>query len=114
VTTQFLAWLTDRVAAEGHPALWLVWAQASWPISQAVRAGLKAHHRCAKRDGGGRGVVGRVPTQSPWLNRIEPQWGQGKRAIAEPERQWSVEAWAHRLCAYYEGERREHMAQQVA
>ena len=40
VTTQFLAWLTARLAAEGTTALLLVWDNASWHISQAVRAWL--------------------------------------------------------------------------
>ena len=32
VTTQFLAWLTDRLAAEGTTALLLVWDKASWHV----------------------------------------------------------------------------------
>ena len=51
VTTQFLAWLTARLAAEGNTALLMVWDNASWHISQAVRAWLKAHNRRVKRDG---------------------------------------------------------------
>jgi len=52
VTTQFLAWLTARLAAEGKKALLMVWDNASWHVSQAVRAWLKAHNRRVKRDGG--------------------------------------------------------------
>ena len=52
VTTQCLAWLTDRVAAEGKTALLLVWDHASWHVSQAVRTWLQAHHRRVKRAGG--------------------------------------------------------------
>jgi hypothetical protein len=36
MTTQFLAWLTARLAAEGKTALLLVWDNASWHVSQAV------------------------------------------------------------------------------
>jgi hypothetical protein len=36
MTTQCLAWLTARLAAEGNMALLLVWDKASWPVSQAV------------------------------------------------------------------------------
>jgi transposase len=114
VTTQFLAWLTGRLAAEGKTALLLVWDNASWHISQAVRAWLKAHNRCVKREGGCRVVVCRLPTKSPWLNRIEPKWVHGKRAVAEPERKLSVEELEQRICAYYECERLEHIAQKVA
>ena len=45
VTTRFLAWLTAWLAAEGKTALLLVWDNASWHVSQAVRAWLKAHNR---------------------------------------------------------------------
>jgi DDE superfamily endonuclease len=114
VTTQLLAWLTGRLAAEGKTALLLVWDNASWHSSQAVRAWLQAHTRCVKREGGCRVVVCRLPTQSPWLNRIEPKWVHGKRAVAEPERKLRVEALEQRICAYYECERLEHIAQKVA
>jgi hypothetical protein len=95
-------------------ALLLVWDNASWHISQAVRAWLKAHNRGVKREGGCRVVVCRLPTKSPWRNRIEPKWVHGKRAIAEPERKLGVEELEDRICAYYECERLEHIAQQVA
>lgn len=114
VTTLLLAWLTDRLAAAGNTALLRVWDHASWHSSQAVRAWLKAHNRCVKREGGCRVVVCRLPTKRPWLNRIEPTWVHGKRAIAEPQRQLRVEELEHRICAYDACELLEHMAQQVA
>ena len=101
VTTQFLTWLTERLAAEGKAALLLVWDKAAWHVSAAVRTWLKAHNRRVKRAGGGRVVVCPLPIKSPWLNRIEPQWVHGKRAIAEPERKLPVEELKHRICAYY-------------
>lgn len=104
VTTQFLAWLTERLATEGTTALLMVWDKASWPMSQAVRAWLKAHNRRVKRDGGCRVVVCPWPSKSPWLNRIEPKWVHGKRAIAEPDRKVSVDELKHRICAYYDCE----------
>jgi hypothetical protein len=114
VTTQFLAWLTARLAAEGKTALLMVWDNASWHVSAAVRTWLKVHNRRVKREGGCRVVVCPLPIKSPWLNRIEPKWVHGKRAIAEPERKLSGEELEHRICAYYECERLEHIAQQVA
>jgi DDE superfamily endonuclease len=104
VTTQFLAWLTAWVAAEGKTALRLVWDNASWHVSQAVRAWLKAHNRRVKRDGGCRIVVCPLPVKSPWLNRIDPKWVHGKRAMAEPGRTLRVAALKHRICAYYDCE----------
>ena len=64
VTTQFLAWLTERLATEGKTALLLVWDNASWHVSQAVRAWLKAHNRRVKGDGGCRIVVCPLPSKA--------------------------------------------------
>jgi hypothetical protein len=48
ITTQFLAWCCDRLAAQGKTALLLVWDNASWHISKAVRGGLLPA-RCRRR-----------------------------------------------------------------
>jgi hypothetical protein len=104
VTTHFLAWLTAWLAAEGKTALLLVWDNASWHVRQAVRAWLKTHNRRVKQAGGCRVVVCPLPTKSPWLNRSEPQWVHGKRAIAEPDRKLSVAELQHRICTYYDCE----------
>jgi len=100
VTTHFLEWLTNRWAAEGKTAVLLVWDNASWHVSAAVRAWLKEHKRRVQRDGGCRVVVCPLPVKSPWLNRIEPKWVHGKRAIAEPDRKVGVDELKHRICAY--------------
>ena len=93
------------MAAEGKTALLMVWDNASWHVSQAVRAWLKAHKkRRVKQEGGCRLVVCPLPSKSPWLNRLEPQWVQGKRAMAEPDRKWPVDELKHRICAYYDCE----------
>ena len=91
----------------------MVWDNASWHVSKAVRAWLKAHNRRAKRDGGCRIVVCPLPIKSPWLNRIEPNWVHGKRAIAEPDRKLGADELKHRICAYYECELLAPIAQQV-
>jgi transposase len=100
VTTHLLAWLTAWLAAAGKTARLLVWDNAAWHVSQAVRAWLTTHNRHVKQAGGCRVVVCPLPTKSPWLNRIEPTWGHGKRAIAEPERKLSVAELQHRICTY--------------
>jgi hypothetical protein len=97
VTTQVLEWLTDRLAAEGNAALLMVGDHASWHVSYAVRAWLKAHKRRVTRAGGCRIVVCPLPSKSPWLNRIEPTRVYGKRAIAEPDRKLQVDALKHRI-----------------
>src|SRR5262249_25086494 len=91
---------TDRLAAEGKTALLMVWDNASWHGSQAVRGWLKAYNRRVKRDGGCRIVVCPLPIKSPWLNRIEPKWVHGKRAMAAPDRKLNVDELKHRICAY--------------
>jgi hypothetical protein len=111
VTTQCLAWLTARLAAEGNTALLMVWDKASWHVSHAVREWLKAHKRRIKREGGCRVVVCPLPSKSPWLNRIEPKGVHGTRAIAAPDRQLRVEALQHRIGASYDCELLESMAQ---
>ena len=40
---------------------------------------------------GGRIVVCPLPSKSPWLNPIEPQWVHGKRAVSEPDRLLSAD-----------------------
>lgn len=111
VTTQCLEWRRGRLAEEGKTALLMVWDKASWHVSQAVPTWLKAHNRRVKRDGGCRVVVCPLPIKSPWLNRIEPKWVHGKRAIAEPDRKLPVDALKHRICASYACELLESMTQ---
>jgi len=114
VTTQLLAWLAAWWAAEGTTALRLVWDHASWHVSQAMRAWLKAPNRHVKQTGGGRVVGCPLPVKSPWLHRIEPHWVHGQRAIAEPDRKWSVAELTHRIWAYDEWDLLEPIAQQVS
>jgi DDE superfamily endonuclease len=111
VTTDYLAWVCERLAAEGKKALLLVWDNASWHISQAVRCWVQAHNRRAKQAGGVRIVVCQLPSKSPWLNPIEPRWVHGKRAIVEPERLLSAAEVEARACEYYGCDQVEHLRQ---
>lgn len=111
MTPPLLAWLTERLAAAGKRALILVWDNASWHVNQAVREWLRAHKRRVKREGGCRVVVCPLPIKSPWLNRIEPKWVHGKRAIAEPDRKLGVEELKQRICTYYDCELLDSLAQ---
>ena len=101
VTEDFLAWVCARLHAEGKKALLLVWDNASWHISQRVRAWIRSHNLKAKRAGGVRILACRLPSKSPWLNPIEPKWVHGKRAIVEPTRLLSAQEVADRVCTYY-------------
>ena len=87
VTTQFLAWCCERLAAAGKTALLLVWDNASWHLSREVARWIAAHNRAVKANGRGvRLVVCPLPVKSPWLNPIEPRWTHGKRRVVEPAR----------------------------
>jgi hypothetical protein len=102
LTTQFLAWCCDHLAARGMRALLLVWDNASWHTSQRVRTWIRDHnHQVKQRGGGVRVLPCRLPTKSPWLNPIEPKWVHGKRAVMEPVRLLPADELADRVCAYY-------------
>src|SRR3954466_4644912 len=74
VTTDFLAWGADRLAADGKRVWVLVWDNAAWHVSRAVRAWIGAHNRTVKRAGGVGILVSRLPVKSPWLNPPQPPW----------------------------------------
>ena len=101
VTCAFLAWVAGRLAAEGVRVLVLIWDNAPWHVSREVRAWIAAHNRRVKRDGGCRLLVCRLPSKSPWLNPIEPQWMHGKRAVVEPDRKLTGQELRQRLCDHY-------------
>lgn len=110
VTTQFLAWCCQRLAARGKAALLLVWDNASWHVSTAVRGWIGAHNRAVKREGTGvRIVVCPLPTTSPWLNPIEPKWMHGKRWIVEPARLLTADEIAARVCACFDCPQEPHL-----
>ena len=114
VTEDFLAWACERLAAEGKRALLLIWDNASWHVSQRVRAWIKAHNRRAKAEGGVRIISCPLPVKAPWLNAIEPKWVHGKRAIVEPDRELTAAEVVDRVCGYYGCEQFEPIAQHPA
>lgn len=111
VTEDYLSWVCERLAKDGKRALLLVWDNASWHISKRVRSWIKEHNRRAKAEGGVRIVSCPLPVKAPWLNRIEPKWVHGKRAIIEPDRPLTAAEVVDRVCAYYGCEPLERLAQ---
>jgi hypothetical protein len=102
ITAQFLAWCCARLAGEGKTALLLVWDNASWHGSKAVRRWITAHNRAVKRgEVAVRIVVSCLPSKSPWLNPIEPKWMHGKRWISEPARVLTAAEIVARVCACF-------------
>jgi hypothetical protein len=111
VTCAFLAWLATYFTVQGKRALLLIWDNASWHVSQTVQEWIKAHNRHAKHAGGCRLIVCRLPSKSPWLNPIEPKWVHGKRAVVEPARVLSTPELMQRVCAHYQCELTDPIAQ---
>lgn len=82
--TQVRAQLEDLLAqyqAEGKRVLVVIWDNASWHKAQALRRWYYAYNRRAKREGLIRLLLVALPGHSPWLNPIEPVFGQAKRHV---------------------------------
>ena len=63
----------------------LIWDNAPWHVSRAVRAWIRAHNCQVKWAGRGVRIVPcYLPIKSPWLNPIEPKLADGKRRVVEP------------------------------
>lgn len=102
ITTQFLDWCCERLAAQGKRAWLLIWDNASWHISKIVRTWIREHNQRVKLTGKGVRILPfRLPTQSPWLNPIEPKWVHGKRAVVEPTGLLSASQLAERVCSHF-------------
>jgi hypothetical protein len=110
ITTQFLDWYGQKLKERQVPVLWLVWDNASWQLSRAVRTWIEAHNRQVKQEQKGvRILTCFLPTKSPWLNPIEPKWVHGKRAIIEPARLLTGQEVAERVCGYFGCEHEAHL-----
>jgi hypothetical protein len=94
------AWPT--FISELTEALLLVWDNAPWHVSRAVRTWIRAHNRRVKWSGRGVRIVNcYLPIKSPWLNPIEPKWGHGKRRVVEPTRLLSAAELIDRVYAAF-------------
>jgi hypothetical protein len=103
VTLDFLKWSCQALARQRVKVWVLIWDNASWHISRAVRSWIRQHNRQVKRTGQGvRILVCYLPSKSPWLNPIEPKWMHGKRAIVEPARLLPAAELADRVCAHFD------------
>jgi hypothetical protein len=101
ITTQFLEWCCLKLAELKIPVWLLVWDNASWHVSRAVRTWIRGHNQQVKREQKGvRILLCYLPVKSPWLNPIEPKWVHSKRAIVEPARLLTAQEVADRVCAY--------------
>ncbi len=119
VTTDFLEWLCEQVHAQGKQVLVMIWDNASWHVSKQVRTWLREHNQTVLQDAptgktGVRIIPCWLPTKSPWLNRIEPKWVHGKRAIVEPARLLTAQALRQRVCDYFGCEQTALLTQEIS
>lgn len=119
VTTQFLEWLGERTQAQGKQTLVLIWDNASWHVSKEVKTWLREHNQKVlqeRKEGkvGVRMIPCWLPIKSPWLNRIEPKWVHGKRAVVEPARLLTAAQVKQRVSEYYGCPLLEPLTQQVS
>jgi hypothetical protein len=99
VTISFLGWCCEQAAAQGKRALLLIWDNASWHGSKAVRAWVRGRNRQGKAGGVGvRLILCQLPIKSPWLNPIEPKWRHTKGRVIEPTRLLAAQELAERVC----------------
>jgi transposase len=102
ITIEYLAWCCAKLAAAGKQALLLVWDNAPWHVSRAVRAWIRAHNQQVKSTGRGVRILAcYLPIKSPWLNPIEPKWAHGKRRVVEPTRRLAAAELIDRVCATF-------------
>ena len=118
VTTDFLEWLCEQVQAQGKDTLVLIWDNASWHVSKHVKTWVCEHNQtllqeAASGKAGVRLIPCWLPTKSPWLNRIEPKWVHGKRAIVEPARLLTAQELQQRVCDYFGCQQAEVLKQKV-
>ena len=100
LTIQFLAWACAKLQVLGKTVWCMIWDNASWHRSRAVRTWIQSHNRQVKQAGQGiRLLPCYLPVKSPWLNRIEPYWVHTKRRIVEPDRLLSAAEVEERVCA---------------
>jgi hypothetical protein len=117
LTIQYLAGCCARLQTLGKTALLLVWDNAAWHVSKAVRTWLRQHNRAVKQVGTGVRIVACwLPVKSPWLNPIEPKWVHGKRHVVEPARLLPASELIDRVCAAFACPHEPHLslAQQAA
>jgi DDE superfamily endonuclease len=111
LTTRFLAWCCAKLEAAGKEALLLVWDNAPWHVSRAVRTWIREHNRQVKRAGRGVRIIACwLPLKSPWLNPIEPKWAHGKRRVVEADGLLTACQLAERVCQAFECAYEEHLA----
>jgi transposase len=111
VTIAYLNWCCRKLHAAGKEALFLIWDNAPWHVSQQVRAWIWDHNRQVKQGGVGVRIIAcYLPIKSPWLNAIEATWVHGKRRVLEADRLLTLNELADRVSDAYRCPHESHLA----
>jgi len=111
ITIQFLEWCCEHLLKQGKANWLLIWDNATWHKSQAVRTWIRQHNQQVKQESKGVRILPfLLPTQSPWLNPIEPKWVHAKRNVVETDGLLSARQLAERVCAYFHCSYEPHLA----
>jgi transposase len=118
-TVEYLEWVCQQLGKRGVKQLVMIWDNASWHGSKAVRGWIKQHNQAARqaqREGkdGVKIIPCWLPVKSPWLNSIEPKWQHGKKAIVEPTRKLTQTEIIARVYDYFHAEPCSVIAKKVA
>ena len=119
VTTAFLDWRSALVSSAGQPRVVMIWDNASWLICHEAKTWIAQHNRSAlqarcERKPGVQIIPCWLPTKSPWLNRIEPHWVHGKKAVVEPARLLTAREVMQRVCDYFGCQQLNRLTQEVS
>lgn len=98
----FLTGLLLIARRERKRALVVIWDNASWHKSKALKAHIRAYNQAARLTGEPRLSTFRLPSRSPWLNPIEPHWLRAKRAVCEPDGHLSAHTLRCRIHNYFD------------
>jgi transposase len=102
VTIDYLDWCCRKLHAAGQDALFLIWDNAPWHVSQLVRDWIRDHNRQVKQRGVGVRIIAcYLPIKSPWLNAIEATWVHGKRRVVEADSLLTIQELADRVSDAY-------------
>ena len=100
VTIDVLAWCGAQAQARGKRAILLVWDKATAQPSPRGRTWVRPPTRQVKQgDHGVRLLRALLPSKSPWLHPLAPQWVPGQRKVRAPPRLVATAALLERVCA---------------
>ena len=101
-TWLFVMGLLSVARHENKRVLVIIWDNASWHKSKAIQPWIRDYNQLAKVHNEPRLLVHRLPTQSPWLNPLEPRWLHAKRAVCEPDDDLTPDELCKRICKHFD------------